>query len=89
MISVTFDSCHPAEGRHKRPNYSLSKTAKNKNKVEGMEDENGHQVAMVEPVGDAEVKIEERSRRPTTASKSQKVSTVSKTSPVNIVSFPP
>ena len=47
------------------------------------------QDAKFEPVGNAEVNIEERSRRPTTASKSQKVSTVSKTSPVNIVSFPP
>ena len=49
-----------------------------------MEDEN------LETVGNAEVKIEERSRRTTTELKSQKVSTVSKTSPViNIVSYPP
>ena len=60
-------------------------------KVEGMEDQNSHQVAILKAVvnvgGEIEVKNkEERSRKPT-VTKTPKVSTVSKTSPVTNVSF--
>ena len=61
-------------------------------KVEGMEDQNGHQVAILKAAvvnvgGEIEVKNKEEGSRKPTVTKSPKVSTVSKTSPVNNVSF--
>ena len=57
-----------------------------------MEDQNGHQVAILKAAvvnvgGEIEVKNKEEQNRKPTVTKTPKVSTVSKTSPVNNVSF--